>query len=100
MHFLHHLSGKALVGHVIKTLQVKDDDQCELKCYWEPQCVSYNLGPPQVIGHMCELSKSDHLRHPGDLVARPGYAYTGSEVYNVINFHHSRAKYSAELEKK
>ena len=85
MHFFHPVTGKALVGHVIKTVQVNTGDQCELRCYWELECVSYNLGPYQVYGHACELSNSDHIRHPDDLVPRPGYIYRGTEVYDIIN---------------
>ncbi|CAH3035589.1 unnamed protein product, partial [Pocillopora meandrina] len=35
----------ALANHVIRSEQVFDRDICELKCYQEPNCVSYNYGP-------------------------------------------------------
>ncbi|KAL9973368.1 hypothetical protein ACROYT_G019819 [Oculina patagonica] len=79
IHFLYSVDGKALVGHVIKTVQVKTDDHCQIRCYREHQCLSYNLGPYQNYGHACELSNSDHIRHPDDLVPMPGYMYKGTE---------------------
>ena len=81
LHFLDTIAGKALLGHVIKTVQVKTGDQCEIACYGDLKCLSYNLGPYQVYGHQCELSKSDHIRHPADLVPRLGYTYRGTEVH-------------------
>ncbi|KAL9973367.1 hypothetical protein ACROYT_G019818 [Oculina patagonica] len=79
IHFLYPDDGKALVGHVIKTVQVKTDDHCQFRCYREHQCLSYNLGPYQAYGHTCELSNSDHILHPDDLIPTTGYIYRGSE---------------------
>ena len=31
-------------------------------------------------GHECELSDSDHVQHPQDLVLMPGYTYIGTMV--------------------
>ncbi|KAJ7323134.1 hypothetical protein OS493_032422, partial [Desmophyllum pertusum] len=76
--YLDLIAGKALVGHVIRTVQVKNGDQCEIRCYGELQCLSYNLGPYQ-NGHACELSKSDHIRHPDNLIPMPGYLYRGTK---------------------
>ena len=86
VHFLYPVDGKALVGHVIKTVEVNTDDHCEIMCYREHQCLSYNLGPFQNYGHACELSNSDHIRHPDDLVPVPGYIYKGTEVWNQFVF--------------
>ncbi|KAL9973363.1 hypothetical protein ACROYT_G019813 [Oculina patagonica] len=79
LRYLHPVTDKALVGHVITMVHVNDGDQCEIRCYAEAECLSYNLGSHQVDGHACELSNSDHIRHPDDLVARPGYIYRGTE---------------------
>lgn len=82
---MNHTPGKALDGHVIKTLQVKKQEQCELRCFHESECVSYNMGPSLVNGYTCELSNSDHVRHPDALVPRPGYIYRGTEVKKTPN---------------
>lgn len=59
--FMNHTPGKALDGHVIKTLQVKKQEQCELRCFHESECVSYNMGPSQVNGFTCEVKKTPHF---------------------------------------
>ena len=82
---MHPVTDKALVGHVIRKVQVHDGDQCEIRCYSEVECLSYNLGPYQVNGHSCELSNSDHIRHPDDLVPMSGYVFRGTEVFVTIN---------------
>lgn len=85
LHYLSHVADKALVGHVTRTVKVNNGDQCEIRCYQELECLSYNLGPYQDYGHVCELSNSDHLRHPDDLVPMPGFIYRGTEVHDLIN---------------
>ena len=44
------------------------------------ECVSVNIGP--TIDHkvICELSNSDDIQHPEDLIARPGWTYGVTEV--------------------
>lgn len=79
LHYLFPATDKALVGHVTKMVKVNNADQCEIRCYRELGCLSYNLGPYQGNGHVCELSNSDHLRHPDDLVITPGFIYGGTE---------------------
>ena len=80
LEFLPRDLGKALSGHVITTVQVETVAQCEVRCFQEPNCLSYNLGPYQTYEHTCELSNSDRVLHPNDLVPRPGYTYSGTEV--------------------
>lgn len=84
LHFLYSVSDKALVGHVTRSVKVKNADQCEIRCYQELACLSYNLGPYKDNGHACELSNSDYLRHPNDLVPMPGFIYRGTEVHDLI----------------
>ena len=86
MHFLSSVTDKVLVGHVIRKVKVNIADQCEIRCYEELECLSYNLGPYHDNGHVCELSNSDHLRHPNDLVPMPGFIYRGTEVHDLMNF--------------
>ena len=35
-------------------------------------------------GHECELSDSDHVQHPQDLVLMPGYTYIGTKVQRSL----------------
>ena len=84
VHFLKRIADKALIGHVIKTIPVETDDHCEIACFRDLMCLSYNIGPKQAGGHQCELSKSDHIRDPADLVPMAGYIYRPTEVHNVM----------------
>lgn len=42
--------------------------------------MSYNIGPPIKDQVSCQLSDSDHVQHPDDLVTREGFMYQSSEV--------------------
>lgn len=79
VHFLQGIADKALIGHMIKTIPVETDDHCEIACYRDLMCLSYNIGPKQAHGYQCELSKSDHIRDPADLVPMAGYIYRPTE---------------------
>ena len=65
---------------------------CKGRCTIENNCVSINIGPPINDKVSCQLSDSDHIRHPDDLKPREGFSYRGTEVgnsdsINVIFFH-------------
>ena len=53
---------KILTNQVIRSERAKDKDICELKCYFEPNCVSYNYGPLGDGTFTCELSNRNHLQ--------------------------------------
>ena len=70
----------ALQGHLLKTITVKIKSACLAQCFMEENCMSYNLGPPVDEHHQCELSNSDHVMHPKDLMKRQGFLYQPFEV--------------------
>ena len=70
------IDGRALVGHVFKRIDITSPDVCEVNCFLEPDCVSFNVGQLQDGKHRCELSDSDHRAHPGDLIYGVGMTYT------------------------
>lgn len=71
---------------MIKSLTVKRVSSCLAHCYVEENCMSYNVGPKLSDDtHKCELSNSDHLLHPEDLVERGGFAYQPFEVRVDLN---------------
>lgn len=76
------IHNKALVGHLIKnlTLTLGLRSSCRGQCTLEDNCVSYNIGPPIKDQVSCQLSDSDHVQHPDDLVTREGFMYQSSEV--------------------
>lgn len=56
-------------------------DLCQIQCFLQYDCKSYNLGPPSEQGkRVCELSSSLHVFHANHLVFRPGFTYHPSTV--------------------
>ena len=59
-------------------------DDCELECFMNADCVSYNFGTNQTAGEkrgtVCELSDSTADIHPCDVKNRTGFSYTPAEV--------------------
>ena len=56
-------------------------ENCEIECFLEMKCESYNLGPQLENGdHVCKLSNSDALRDPLDLMTNQGFIYRGTKV--------------------
>ena len=53
---------------------------CELHCFMEITCQSYNFGPKEGGGHVCELSDSDAIRNPLDWTTKQGSIYGGTKV--------------------
>ena len=76
------MADNALRNHVIQLVQVNDKDQCELLCYLEQMCLSFNFGSGN-----CELSNSDHYQHPADLVSRIGFSYHPTAVSVLTCIH-------------
>ncbi|XP_022793012.1 neurogenic locus notch homolog protein 1-like [Stylophora pistillata] len=71
---------KILTNHVIRTDQVQDRDICELRCYLEPNCVSYNYGPGGGGTSTCELNDMTHLQVFDSFEDKSGFLYT--EIFN------------------
>ena len=78
------------MNHTIKTLKVRDLDECELRCYYEHDCVSLNFENKMVGNgkYSCELNNSTHGEHDEDFVEAPNFLYRGTNVrslnFNVI----------------
>lgn len=57
------------------------EDVCQIRCFLEPNCLSYNVGPlGNIDKYLCEISDSNDILHPGDLVQRLGFTYQGTKV--------------------
>ena len=74
---------------------------CRGRCIIENNCVSINIGPPINDKVLCQLSDSDHIRHPDDLKPRDGFMYRSTEVradsksiYAILIFTRSRVLFS------
>ncbi|KAJ7360315.1 hypothetical protein OS493_016946 [Desmophyllum pertusum] len=76
LEFIEPEAGSYLEHHVIQNTSVDNNGQCEINCYVEKLCFSFNLGMPESGDKLiCELSDSDHYQHPGDLVSKKGFSY-------------------------
>nr|XP_058961573.1 uncharacterized protein LOC131788501 [Pocillopora verrucosa] len=76
LEFVQPMEDDYLENHVIKSLMVDSKDQCELRCYAENFCSSFNLGISETRGKLkCELSDSDHFQHPEHLICKKGFSY-------------------------
>ena len=66
--------------------------ECEHHCLMTSECVSVNIGPIIHSGHKvtCELSNSDDIQHPEDLIIRPGWdiwSHRGRKKYMFSVFY-------------
>ena len=75
--FGHFERGKSLNGHVIARINVPDEDICQLNCYHNDDCVSYNFGPSEAGDDICELNNSTDRRH---LKRTEHFVFRGTEV--------------------
>ena len=68
---------------MIQIDDVKDKVLCKIRCFMEPNCVSYNL-LEQPSGdnetHRCELNDVNHEGNIDDLVGEYDSFYQGSEA--------------------
>lgn len=81
VYFKEPVSDKILKGHVIRTERVIDEGSCRVRCFFEPNCVSVNVGPKEKDTHMCELNNStDETPTLSALLEGKRYTYYGIEV--------------------
>ena len=72
---------------MILKIKTTRQDICNVKCFIEPNCLSYNVGPlDENHQYLCEINDSDEVLHPGDLVRRSGFAYQGTQVFLEFDF--------------
>lgn len=74
--FEHHTVDKILVNNTIRTVTVNNNDICEIFCYKEPNCVSYNCGPEDSELKQCDLNNRSHRQASNtDFIMKEGYIY-------------------------
>ena len=85
------MEGYSLQGHVFKNLTMQGENTCEINCFLEHGCVSYNIEPSHEDDiNICELSDSDHEIHPEALDRRNGFTYRTTEVISRNTFDSQR----------
>ena len=69
---------------MIRTIDVINEGVCQLKCYLEPNCVSYNFNKSEETGqHKCDLNNATYEHdneHSGDLAKNENYVHRGAKV--------------------
>ena len=70
----------SLTGHVFKTMVIQDSSACDVNCFVEDDCASFNVKPLQSGDHLCELSNSSDVVYPEDLKEEQGTVYTSFKV--------------------
>ena len=75
-------SGKRLLNHVIRIIEIMDLEICGSLCFTELNCASYNLkvsaGPNG--HHQCELNNATHEGHENEMEKNSDYVYRGVKV--------------------
>ena len=67
---------EVLINHVSHRYYGVDKDVCQINCYREPGCVSYNHGTLSDGTFLCELNDKDHTQaSSNEMVARYGFIY-------------------------
>ena len=78
---------KILENYVIRTVTVKSNEICEVYCYEEPNCFSYNCGPGDSENKQCDLnSRSYGQASNADFITKEGYIYRNVLVSEESNF--------------
>ena len=62
---------------MIRSVDVIDADFCEMVCYMEPNCVSFNF---KKSTSKCELNKSSFEGQENKLETNSDYIYRGTKV--------------------
>ena len=79
------MKGRTLLNHVMIRIDIPREDVCSIRCFLEPNCLSYNVGPLEHSNrYLCEISDSTDVRHPGDLVQRLGFTYQEIKVCSSV----------------
>jgi hypothetical protein len=71
--------GRALVGHVIKTLPLFKAD-CMTTCKETLSCFSINVYKDEHGGDMCDLNRSNKKQSPESFVNKTGHDYAEAPV--------------------
>ena len=78
------MKGYNLHGHIFKSVEIQNETDCDVKCYLESDCISFNVVTSPTDGKItCELSNSGHETHPEDLRRQFGAVYQPIKVKGI-----------------
>ena len=75
----HIFDGKRLNHHVIRSVDALDAKTCEIHCFFEPDCASFNFKKPN-MSPQCELNNATVEEQDEKLETNDDYIYQGAEV--------------------
>ncbi|KAM7445031.1 hypothetical protein ABFA07_006418 [Porites harrisoni] len=85
----HIFDGKRLKHHVIRSIDALDAKTCEIHCFFEPDCASFNFKKSSMS--QCELNNATVEEQDDKLDTKDDYIYQGAENKCVKNLCENRA---------
>ena len=81
VNFAAEITGRKLLGRVIKETEEESEDACQLQCVDESRCLSYNFGPAEDERRFkCQLSDSDRFAAMENFTQDDKFSYRGIQV--------------------
>ena len=79
-----------LPGRVIRTEKVANEGSCRVRCFLEPNCVSFNVGPADDQGQRINELKNFTDESPSQtgLQQRTGHIHFSAEVSDIFADYH------------
>ena len=82
------IKDRTFVGHEINSFKIPNPTACEVNCFMEDDCFSFNLKLQNDGTYLCELSNSSDKVHKEDLKDEEGTVYTSFKVReNKVNYY-------------
>jgi len=79
--FQERIANKVLTNYVFKSYRGISEEMCEVNCFLEPGCVSYNHGTMDDGLFLCELNDREHMEVPSrELVTKDGFIYRAISI--------------------
>lgn len=73
--------GQRLMNHMISRTDVTNKELCDVLCFMEPNCVSYNLVTKiENRKYQCELNNATYEENNRDMEENHNYVYRGAKV--------------------
>ncbi|XP_073249948.1 uncharacterized protein [Porites lutea] len=86
----HIFEGKRLKHHVIRSIDALDAKTCEIHCFFEPDCASFNFKKSS-MSPQCELNNATVEEQDDKLETKDDYIYQGAENKCVKNLCKNKA---------
>lgn len=79
--FQERIENKVLTNYVFKSYRGINEEMCEVNCFLELGCVSYNHGTMDDGLFLCELNDREHMEvPPSELVTKDRFIYRAISI--------------------